>query len=76
MTTGELPKRKLLHFKSLVKAAFASDELGAKVVAERAAEFETAHKTIRGANEQQGSGMRIPEVQKQSSVESVLKGII
>ena len=71
VTLGELPKMKFAALASFVRAAFANDELGAKVVAERAAGFETvAHRTIGGAGEQQRFDMRILS----SAIAPVLEG--
>ena len=71
VTSGELPKREFAALASFVRAAFANDELGAKVVAERAAGFETvAHKTIGGAGDQERFAMRILS----SAIAPVLEG--
>ncbi|CAN0449686.1 unnamed protein product, partial [Pylaiella littoralis] len=74
LTTGELPKKEFAALAGFVRAAFTNDELGAKVVAERAAGFEIiAHKTIVGADEQQLFDMRILS-SANSSTESELEG--
>ncbi|CAB1111758.1 unnamed protein product [Ectocarpus sp. CCAP 1310/34] len=74
VTLGELPKKEFAPLASFVGAAFAHDELGDKVTAERAAGFETiAHKTIGGASEQQWFDMRILS-RASSSTKSVLEG--
>ncbi|CAM9203125.1 unnamed protein product [Ectocarpus fasciculatus] len=74
LASGELPRKKLAALESFVRAAFANDDLGAKVVAERAAGFETiAHNQIGGPGKQQGFDMRILS-SANSSIESVLEG--
>ncbi|CAM9517557.1 unnamed protein product [Ectocarpus sp. 12 AP-2014] len=74
VTLRELPKKEIASLASFVRAAFANDELGDKVIAERAAGFETvAHKTIGGASKQQQFDMRILS-SPNSSTESVLEG--
>ncbi|CAN0448306.1 unnamed protein product [Ectocarpus sp. 12 AP-2014] len=74
VTLRELPIKKFAPLASFVRAAFANDELGAKVAAERAAGFEiVAHKTIGDASEQQWFDMRILS-RANSSTESVLEG--
>ena len=74
LTLGEIPKKEFAALASFVRNAFANDELGTKVVAERAAGFETiAHRTIGGAGKQQGFDMRILS-SANSSTESVLEG--
>ncbi|CAM9460116.1 unnamed protein product [Ectocarpus fasciculatus] len=71
LASGELPRKELAALESFVRAAFANDDLGAKVVAERAAGFETiAHG---GPGKQQGFDMRILS-SANSSIESVLEG--